>query len=331
MERTNDQSLYPNVSLLSLNLFLRPPVIKTNISDYKSARARYFLDNIISKYEIVCLQEVFTSFSSRRKKIKKEAYRKGFKDFAESPNPGWFGRHLTDGGLLILSKYPIVQKDFFGFSRSKMPDTLSLKGVLYAKLQINDKFVHLFTAHLQSSYPTSDYHKFLKYREIRRSQIKEMREFMDRKIESSNELVILVGDFNVNGREEIKPPKFKDQECQDDYSCFINEISKGGKEEILDVLRMKFGYTPATYGRVDRNGNAIETVLSEKDETMSDEGLDHIFFCNIEKSIENDYKVHINMERTLVEPFYTPNQPFTQISDHAAVQTSFTWLKNNMS
>lgn len=35
------------IRLLTLNLFLRPPFIKSNKSDYKNLRTRYFLDNIV--------------------------------------------------------------------------------------------------------------------------------------------------------------------------------------------------------------------------------------------------------------------------------------------
>lgn len=88
METENHPTNYPKIKLLSLNLFLRPPAIRTNSTDHKAARTSYFLDNIISKYDIVCLQEVFTSFNYRRNTIKKEAQKKGFQYYVESPNPG---------------------------------------------------------------------------------------------------------------------------------------------------------------------------------------------------------------------------------------------------
>lgn len=179
---------------------------------------------------------------------------------------------------------------------------------------------------MQASYPTLVLDDFMKYRRIRRSQITEMCDFMEEKIDKSTDLVILAGDFNIDGREELKPPKFKEVECQDDYLYFVSELNKNKSEGAIDILREKYGFTPATFGRIDRFGNPIETVLSGKDDTMLDEGLDHIFFLNLNKCSDG-LKVEIDFEETIVEPFFTPGQVFTQISDHAAVQTVFTWQK----
>jgi hypothetical protein len=54
---------------------------------------------------------------------------------------------------------------------------------------------------------------------------------------------------------------------------------------------------------------------------MWDEGLDHIFFYSEGNS-------EIDWDQVKVEPFYTPRQVFTQISDHAGVQAAFKFLKS---
>lgn len=48
-----------DIKILTLNLFLRPPGIHTNDSDYKDLRTHVFIDECISAYDIICLQEVF--------------------------------------------------------------------------------------------------------------------------------------------------------------------------------------------------------------------------------------------------------------------------------
>ena len=84
----------------------------------------------------------------------------------------------------------------------------------------------------------------------------------------------------------------------------------------VDLLRSKFGATPATFGRIGEDGRALETVLTKDDQTMWDEGLDHIFFYSGGAG-------EVDWEQVRVEPFYTPRQVFTQISDHAGVQAAF--------
>ena len=78
--------------------------------------------------------------------------KKGFYYHAESPNPSFFSSYLVDGGLLTLSRYPIVQEEFCSFKYGVLSDNLSQKGILYTKIQINDTFLHLFNTHLQASY-----------------------------------------------------------------------------------------------------------------------------------------------------------------------------------
>ena len=86
--------------------------------------------------------------------------------------------------------------------------------------------------------------------------------------------------------------------------------------QIVDVLRSKYGETPATFGRIGEDGNAIERVLTKDDQTKWDEGLDHII-------IGGNSQVGVDWSEVRVEPFFTPRQPFTQISDHAGVQAAF--------
>ena len=99
----------------------------------------------------------------------------------------------------------------------------------------------------------------------------------------------------------------------DDYQCLVEILAQS--LPFVDVLRTKYGVTPATFGRIGEDGKALETVLTKDDQTMWDEGLDHIFF-------HSGAGVEVDWEQVRVEPFYTPRQVFTQISDHAGVQAA---------
>lgn len=71
------------VNLLTYNLFLRPPLIKNNKDDMKNERTDLFL-NIIEDFEVICLQEVFSLFNSRKHKIIYDSMKVGFYYHAES-------------------------------------------------------------------------------------------------------------------------------------------------------------------------------------------------------------------------------------------------------
>lgn len=58
---------------------------------------------ILPQFDIICLQEVFGTFSSRKEKLIKSALKAGY--YVESsPDPSFFSSYLIDGGLVILSR-----------------------------------------------------------------------------------------------------------------------------------------------------------------------------------------------------------------------------------
>lgn len=203
--RQDDAQL--KVRFLSLNLFLRPPPICTNESDYKDARTQYFSSVFLCRYDIICLQEVFGALSNRRKRIIEKAYQQKFKYIAESPDPPLLSGCVLDCGLLLLSKYPILEQEFIPFTESLHPDRSTFKGVLYAKIQIKNSIINIFTTHLQSKHPTNSSKKYLDYRLVRRTQLDEISNLIKQKVRET-EYIIIAGDLNVDGREELKPPPF---------------------------------------------------------------------------------------------------------------------------
>jgi sphingomyelin phosphodiesterase len=107
---------------------------------------------VIDQFDIVCAQEVFGFLNSRKHRLIYSSLKKGFYYHAEAPNPSFFSSYLVDGGLLTLSKFPIIYEEYRAFGYGVLSDTLSQKGILYTKIQINDAYLHLFNTHLQASY-----------------------------------------------------------------------------------------------------------------------------------------------------------------------------------
>lgn len=73
-----------------------------------------------------------------------------------SPAPSWFfDQELIDGGLLIVSRYPIIDTKFDKFNDSipsLLADGFVAKGLLYAKIELRqDRILHLFNTHTQAT------------------------------------------------------------------------------------------------------------------------------------------------------------------------------------
>lgn len=290
---------FKNIRLLTLNLFLRPPLVKNNQSDHKDARAKYFCQNIIDNYDVICLQEVFSTMNSRRSQIISSAASKGFLYSTHAPAPGFFRPQVIDGGLLILSRFPIEESDFLGFGNGLFPDLMSYKGILHAKIQIGSKSLHSFTIHSQATYPSSSQDTLNLYKEARKEQLKTSVAFIKSKTQSNNDSFFIAGDFNIDA-------------FSDEYSSILEALQE---LEVIDIIRSVHGKSFSTYGVRLPSGEPEETVLSHRNENTRDVAIDYIFL-----SKRGDPAVFA--ECTNVEPFYISNHPFTRISDHYGVQTT---------
>lgn len=107
--------------LLTFNIFMRPPGIKNNEDDFKSERLDYIMQNILPSYDIITIQEAFAYANRRIDKLLAAAFKQGFYYHVSS------ARHYPwdlagDGGLLILSRYPIAKSDRIEFPRGVHAD-----------------------------------------------------------------------------------------------------------------------------------------------------------------------------------------------------------------
>lgn len=287
------------LKLLTLNLFLRPPLVKNNVSDHKDARLSYFCEHFMENYDIICLQEVFSTMNTRRNTLIQLALSKGFQYSTYSPSPSFWKPQVIDGGLVILSRYPIQETDFFGFGNGAFPDIFSYKGILYAKIQVHTHSIHIFTLHTQATYPSESQEILDIYRQVRQEQIRSCVKFIANKIQFLNEPYFLLGDFNTDASSNE----------YDELIEFMKEI------DLEDVLKNNLGHSPSTYGIINENGEPEETVLSHRNENSRDVAIDYIF-ASSRAGVYNQFT------DSRVEPFYVSNEEFTRISDHYGVQTT---------
>ena len=104
---------------------------------------------------------MFGLLNNRLHELIYQASKQGFFYFTNVDFPGMLGKSIADGGLLILSRFPITNYCFVPFRYGVLSDALAEKGLLYAKIKIQSTYLHLFTAHLQASYIDSSESQFV--------------------------------------------------------------------------------------------------------------------------------------------------------------------------
>jgi len=125
-----------------------------------------------------------------------------------SPKPmnrRFFEWPITNGGLLTVSRYPIIDTQFIGFEHSASVDQSVWKGGLYTEILIderNERKVHVFNTHLQAQYNPFDesskmsekrLKKCIKSTNVRISQICDLRKLIDHVINEKG-----IEDGNIN-------------------------------------------------------------------------------------------------------------------------------------
>ncbi|KAI8065776.1 Endonuclease/exonuclease/phosphatase [Gongronella butleri] len=346
-----DQVLVPGSAarILTQNIIMRPPGIKNNWSDYKDQRIDYLIEHIFPHYDIICLQEAFAFATRRKDKLIKEArLRYGFNYHVESPRkyPWNIG---IDGGLLILSKYPILQADVIQYPRGKHSDWLSLKGALHAKIQVSSSSsFHLYTTHTQASYDLNNVINPDDTR-IRLSQFAQLHEFISATARADDAPIMVLGDLNVDAavHHADLPPTHHSKESSVHYT-WMTQVLKGvgvparevgGDEDdsdiiyqhdwrlldLVDKVYAEYGYHPVTFGDIDILQDPTrlvpgETILTDHDQLMTMQSIDRLYW-----SARNT--TALTVMHAVVEPNKVRDNKdlsdndraaidFTQISDH---------------
>lgn len=195
LKRSNQE-----IRILTYNIFLRS-LVKNNESDWKEERLEDFC-LILHNYDIICIQEMFGTFNSRKQSLIRAATIAGFFFFVDTASPDFLSKYLADGGLIILSRFPIVAHAYHKYRYGVVADSLAEKGLIYAKIAIKDSYLHIFTSHLQASYFDSGETNFIASFRTRMDQLNHinylMSEILAKEYDKRSDKVLLVGDFNVD-------------------------------------------------------------------------------------------------------------------------------------
>jgi len=126
-----------NLRLLTYNIYLRPPLINSNGNDWKDERLDLFIQNVLPNYDLIALQEAFALGSSRQSRLIHAANRLGYGHVVKSVAPPFLtSLKFIDAGLLILSRYPIIEAAGHIYQTGHQIDHYAAKQAIYAKIKI---------------------------------------------------------------------------------------------------------------------------------------------------------------------------------------------------
>ena len=180
-EDTVSRGANNNFNVLAYNVWaLLPGIVSNSVSERLN-----LLKDKLNGYDAIVFSELFDN--SRRttflEALKTEyPYQTRVVDRSGS---------VEDGGVLIVSRYPIDSESQIVFDACDAEDCMSAKGVIYAKINKGGNLYHLFGSHTQAWTAAEN-------QATRLSQFQQMRDFIDSRSISMSEPVIIAGDLNVD-------------------------------------------------------------------------------------------------------------------------------------
>ncbi|TYZ67754.1 hypothetical protein PybrP1_012998 [[Pythium] brassicae (nom. inval.)] len=337
------------VAVLSMNIFARPEGIHSgkwfSNGDYKDLRVSLLLRKM-RDFDIVLLQEMF-EVGVRQKRLVREARAMGFKYHCGSVWPSVTDRYLIDGGLLILSRFPIVERGQHAYSQGSGSDGICAKGVLYARVQLSPDLgdsLHVFTTHTQAGDRLKEY-------AIRAAQLQEMQRFVARTVRDDREAPVLItGDFNLDARHNLAHDARRPAALPVSTACLESDVYQqlvrdfeaalGPGRRVLDL--MKHHDTTRVGGAVHpiTNGDGHSSLVHVADPYALDKDgkcIDYMFFSPGSRarrasagdapgsSLLRVVETRTSVDHCDVAPLVDGQLrlPITHLSDHYALRAEF--------
>ncbi|CAO3566611.1 unnamed protein product [Mortierella alpina] len=283
-----------SLSILSNNVFLMRTLFWEQPWEQATRAQLIAKAEYIKHHDVVILQECF-----------RNQYCEGLKQELHSEYPyatpsigdgreGWLstsGKYrqelLENGGVVILSKWPISKMRQFIYLSGCGTDIAANKGIAYAELDIHGTKVHVFGTHMQSD---DDLCRAGQAARVRAQALDDFYYFVQAQQIPKDELVVMVGDFNI-------------------------ERDSSEYEEVLKRLRVA---RPTSFKGADwsfdtkRNG-----IARERYPTAPSQNLDHVL-------VSTQHKIPASVVETTLLVHSTPwtrgSCTFNEFSDHYPVQ-----------
>ncbi|WP_372404249.1 sphingomyelin phosphodiesterase [Streptomyces luteireticuli] len=198
----------PELKVLTYNTFLMSTNLYPNWGQEhrakEIAKAGFFQGN-----DVVVLQEAFDNQASDALKADATAQYPHQTPVVGRSKDGWDatgGNYSAttpeDGGVTVLSKWPILRKEQVIYKDACGADWWSNKGFAYVVLDVNGTKVHLVGTHAQS---TDGGCKAGEAAADRARQFRQIGDFLDAKHIPADEQVMVAGDLNVDSRSDEYP------------------------------------------------------------------------------------------------------------------------------
>src|SRR6478609_5713238 len=188
------------LDVLSYNTFLMSTSLYPNWGQAQRARAIADAD-FFQGHDVVVLQEAFDNAASDALAARAAAYPYRTPVVGRSTS-GWDATSggysaLTpeDGGVLLLSRWPILRKEQYVFEDACGSDRWSNKGFVYARIDVAGQLTHVVGTHLQS---TDSGCASGQAADVRAEQLRAVRAFLDAERIPADEPVVLAGDLNID-------------------------------------------------------------------------------------------------------------------------------------
>lgn len=274
----------PNdLNVLAWNIYMRKPLAL--FRNGQSERNPIIAQVISPNYDVLIFSEAWHGGLRDElvSKLKGRGYRYATKAVAQDA-PG----AETNGGVIIVSKWPIETSQDMIFTDCSKSDCLAAKGAMYARINKQGKKYHIVGVHTQA-WPKPE------AMAIREKQFTQLKKFIDDLNIPENEPVLIGGDMNV------------------DKNKFPEEYKNMKKS--LDV----------THPAVSGNAYTYDHRTNDLAGDNVNEFLDYIFYANNHKkptSSSNIVIMHKAVNGWKGGPFKTEKY---DLSDHYAIFGRFTF------
>lgn len=195
----------PRLKVLSYNTFLMSRTLYPNWGQEHRAQALTDAD-FFQGNDVVVLQEAFDNSTSDALKSRAAAQYPYQTPVVGRSRSGWDatgGSYSAvtpeDGGVTLLSKWPVVRKEQYIYKDACGSDYFSNKGFVYAVLDVNGTRVHVVGTHTQS---TDSGCRAGEAAADRAKQLKQMDAFLDAKHIPADEEVMVAGDLNTDSHSD---------------------------------------------------------------------------------------------------------------------------------
>ncbi|WP_371666502.1 sphingomyelin phosphodiesterase [Streptomyces sp. NBC_00289] len=194
-------AIAPSLNIVSSNTMLLPSVVVDQwAQDFRGGLIG--TSSYTQNHDVVVFQELFDNSASNILQNKMKAQYPYQTPVIGRSTSGWDSTQgdysfftPEDGGVGVMSRWPITKKVQFIYNESCGNDSLSGKGFAYVRLNVNGTAVNVIGTHLQSDDDGCDASEPAR---VRTAQLREIRAFVDKLKLPASEEVVYAGDMNID-------------------------------------------------------------------------------------------------------------------------------------